>query len=263
MALDISQASDLFWTSWQQGMLIDEVASPLRPNTRAEGYAIQSLLEAHSATRLAGWKIAATSEAGQRHINVSGPLAGRILAERMFSHGATVSLAGNRMRVAEPEFVFVVGKTIDPRSKPYEVSEIMSHVADLRLGIEVPDSRFVSFTTVGEALLIADNACAHEYVLGPVVTAPWRDEDLSKRKVVATVNGPTRRYEREGIGANVLSDPTVALTWLVNELSAYELSLHAGQFVTTGTCMVPLEVQPGDAVSVDYGNFGKIHCQFS
>ena len=34
----------------------------------------------HSAGNLFGWKIAATSEAGQKHINVDGPMAGRILA---------------------------------------------------------------------------------------------------------------------------------------------------------------------------------------
>jgi 2-keto-4-pentenoate hydratase len=262
MALDIDQASDLFWTSWQHGTLIREVPSELRPLTREEGYAIQERLESRSATGVAGWKIAATSQAGQRHINVSGPLAGRILAERILISGATVSLAGNQMSVAEPEFVFVIGETIRPRSRHFELPEAMSHVVDLRLGIEVPDSRFASFTTAGEALLIADNACAHEFVLGPIANGRWREADLSKHAVLATVNGSNRNYERGGVGANVLSDPRVALTWLVNELSAHGMTLHEGQFVTTGTCMVPLEVQPGDAVSIDFGDFGTLQCQF-
>ena len=263
MTVDIREASDLFWTAWQQRAVIDEVPAALRPRTRAEGYAIQAVLDLRSSARPAGWKIAATSAAGQRHINVGGPMAGRILTERIFDDGAVVSLAGVRMRVAEPEFVFVVGDTIAPRAQPYRREEVMSHVADLRLGIEVPDSRFASFTTVGEALLIADNACANDYVLGPVVNSPWRNANLAEHQVVATVKGLARSYSREGVGGNVLGDPIIALEWLVNELSSHGFTLYADQFVTTGTCMVPLEVEPGDAVSVDYGDFGRVRCEFA
>ena len=52
--------------------------------------------------------------------------------------------------------------------------------------------------------------------------------------------------------------PRVALTWLVNELTSRSISLTAGQFVSTGTCMVPVEVAPGDRVGADHGLFGKI-----
>ena len=45
-------------------------------------HAIQACLERRSAFPLFGWKIAATSLDGQRHIGVDGPLAGRLLAER-------------------------------------------------------------------------------------------------------------------------------------------------------------------------------------
>lgn len=54
----------------------------------------------------------------------------------------------------------------------------------------------------------------------------------------------------------------MALTWLVNELSALGIALEPGQFVSTGTCMVPLEVQPGDRVEVDYGILGRLGINF-
>ena len=60
-----------------------------RPQSRKEGYAIQAELE--KSGKLFGWKIAATSEAGQKHINVAGPMAGRILGrdlDRRWRHGA-------------------------------------------------------------------------------------------------------------------------------------------------------------------------------
>ena len=64
------------------------------------------------------------------------------------------------------------------------------------------------------------------------------------------------------IEQQVLGDPRLALTWLVNELSGLGIGLQAGQFVTTGTCMVPLELQEGDTVQADFGALGRIGMRF-
>jgi 2-keto-4-pentenoate hydratase len=227
---------------------------------------VQALLEARSSQPLAGWKIAATSVAGQQHINVGGPIAGRLLAERVHAAGVVLPLAGNRMRVAEPEFVFRMGRSLVPRFAAFAVDEVMAAVADLHLGIEVPDSRYANFVTAGEPQLIADNACAHEFILGPQAPSLWRGIDLSTHAVHATVEGSghsaPRSYTREGSGANVLGDPRVALTWLANELSSLGITLRQGQIVTTGTCMQPLELQAGDTVVADYGLLGGMQARF-
>ena len=34
--------------------------------------------------------------------------------------------------------------------------------------------------------------------------------------------------------------------------------VKAGQFVTTGTCIVPMAIAPGDRIEIDYGELGKI-----
>lgn len=107
----------------------------------------------------------------------------------------------------------------------------MAAVAALHLGIEVPDSRYRDFTAVGAPQLIADNACADQFVLGPTVTVPWRDHDLAAH----AVQGRTDRVTHDGCGANVLGDPRIALTWLANELSRHDIALSEGQIVTTGT----------------------------
>jgi 2-keto-4-pentenoate hydratase len=54
----------------------------------------------------------------------------------------------------------------------------------------------------------------------------------------------------------------VALAWLVNEVSRLGLALEPGQFISTGTCMVPLPVGPGDRVEVDYGVLGRLSLRF-
>src|SRR5436309_14589574 len=83
---------------WRAGTKLAGLDAPWRPNDRAEGYAIQRRIENYSSGRLFGWKIAATSEAGQRHINVDGPMAGRILPETLIPDGGTAKMAGNEMR---------------------------------------------------------------------------------------------------------------------------------------------------------------------
>ena len=254
--MDIDAAAEMLLNNWQATTRIDALPSSCRPASREDGYAIGARIAERSGHNVAGWKIAATSEAGQRHINVDGPLIGRILSHRLLNPGASVELGDNIMRVAEAEFAFGFSANLPPRGHDYTADEALAAVASLHLSIEVPDSRYNDFTKAGAAQLIADTACASWLVLGPPVAADWRRLDLSSHRVVAWRNG-----ERiaEGSGKAVLGDPRLALTWFVNEAARYCGGVRAGQFVTTGTCIVPLAIAPGDRVMIDYGALGAIN----
>jgi 2-keto-4-pentenoate hydratase len=136
----------------------------------------------------------------------------------------------------------------------------MEAVSGLHLAIEIPDSRYADYVTAGGPQLIADNACGHQFVLGPEAPSVWKSLDLASHRVVGQIG---TRLEREGLGSNVLGDPRIALTWLVNELSAIGVTLSAGKIVTTGTCLTPLEIQPADIVSMDFGLLGQVSCRFA
>jgi 2-keto-4-pentenoate hydratase len=255
----ITKAAERLHRHWQDGTVLDTLPPGERPETRAEGYAIQAGLARFSAHPLYGWKIAATSIAGQKHIGVDGPLAGRIFRERVFPSGAAVPFGANRMAVAEIEFAFRFGRDLAPAALPRSVDVVLDAVATLHPSIEVPDSRFADFVTAGGPQLIADNACAHLFVEGPAYAGDWRAinyVDFRPRGIVAG------RYEREGLGANVLGDPRLALTWLANELSGLGITLRAGEIVTTGTCLVPLEIRRGDHVTGDFGALGTVTVNF-
>lgn len=254
------EASDLLIRHWQEGTTLGALPRSLRPQTRAEGYLIQSCLEDISSEELAGWKIAATSLAGQKHIAVDGPLAGRLLREMVHPDGATLIFGDNHMRVAEAEFAFRMGRDLEPRAEAYSHKEVMDAVAALHVAIEVPDSRYTDFTLVGAAQLIADNACGHLLVLGPEAPPSWRDLDLALHRVTGRVG---THLQREGLGSNVLGDPRVALVWLANELSQHGMTLARDQIVTTGTCLVPLEIAPGDRVFADFGDLGEVSLQLA
>src|SRR5438128_4878124 len=234
----IAAASKTLHDHWRAGTKFSGLDEKLRPHDRIEAYAIQAGIEKYSSDSLFGWKIAATSEAGQKHINVGDPMAGRILAETVIPDGGTASMSGNQMRVAEPEFAFRMRVDLAARSTPYSVQQVLDAVDTLHPAIEIPDSRFADFLSAGEAQLIADNACAHQFVLGPATTADWRAMDLVEERPVITMRGETFT----GHGKNVLGDPRIALAWLVNELRQLGINLKAGRVVTTGTCHKPLPI---------------------
>lgn len=259
----IQDASDLLFSTWSNKARLDHLPAALRPTSREEAYSIQALLETRTDHPLFGWKIAATSTAGQAHIGVSGPLAGRILRERVFAPGATISLSGNLMSVAEVEFAFRMGRDLPPRDTPYTVDEVLDAVASLHPAIEIPDSRYADFVHAGECQLIADNACAHQFMLGDATGTDWRSLDLAAYQVRVSVRLDGVDEERIGMGSNVLGDPRVALTWIANELSALRVPLKAGQAITTGTCLTPIIVAPNDEVHADFGILGRISVRFS
>jgi 2-keto-4-pentenoate hydratase len=255
-----SAAAATLWQLWQDGQVARDLPADLKPVTEDDGYRIQAKLDQLSGHTRVGWKIAATSLAGQKHIAVDGPIVGRIFAARLLAPGATTSIATNRMRVVEPEFAFRFGADLEPRERPYTEDEALQAVSTLHLAFELPDSRFEPFAAAGGPSLIADNACAHELMLGPPVAFDWRTLDLARHAVSARINDRTRR---EGSGANVLGDPRRALTWFVNALSRRGQTIAAGEFVTTGTCMTPLDVVEGDTVSADFGVLGALQVHIS
>jgi 2-keto-4-pentenoate hydratase len=254
----INAAADLLWRQWTGATRIPELPPDIRPHTRADGYAIQSEMITLFQQPIVGFKIAATSIAGQKHIGVDGPLVGSLVANRVLPSGSAVSLAGTHMRVAEAEFAFRFAGDLAPRGRPYSVGEVLDAVGDLHPTIEIPDSRFDDFARVGAAQLIADDACACWLVVGGSVS-DWRGVDLVAHTVEGFLDGAP---VAKGTGANVLGDPRAALTWMVNERCTYRTGVRAGDLVTTGTCIVPVAIGPGQRFRADFGALGSLEVSF-
>jgi len=164
-------------------------------------------------------------------------------------------LGSNLMKVAEMEFAFRFGEDLPPRAQAYSQAEVLARVAALHPAIELPDSRYRHFERVGALQLIADNACAHYFVLGATAPDSWRDLDLAQYTVRGMKNGT---LAETGRGSNVLGDPRLALTWLANELSQFGYTLRKDQAVITGTCLKPIAIAVGDRVEGDFGQLGRV-----
>ena len=248
-------AARAIWEAWRGHTLIDGVPEACRPRTVAEGYAAQQALARLAGARPVGWKIAATGTAGQKHIGVDGPLAGRLWESKLHRSGATLAAGHLHMAVAEAEFAFRLGDDLPGGDGDYTVEAVMAAVAALHPAIEIPDSRFRDFTVVGAAQLVADNGCTEYCVLGPEAPPGWRAQDLAAHPVVLSIDGAEAA---RGAGANALGDPRLALTWLANDRVRHGEPLAAGDVVITGTCIVPAPIEPGQRLRADYGALGAV-----
>jgi 2-keto-4-pentenoate hydratase len=249
------KTAEFLLTLGKNGERCDHLPPELAPQSRSDAYAMQADYEKASAEPLRAWKIAATSVAGQKHIGVEGPLAGRYIAERVVASGGTVPFGNNYMKVAEVEFAFRLSDNLPPRGKPYTEAEVFAAVGSLHPAIEIPDSRYDHFERVGAPHLIADNACACWLAIGDAMPETWRAMDLAALAPVGRILG---KSETIGKGSNVLGSPRTAMTWLINELSKHNITARRGQFVSTGTCVVPMAIAAGDRIEGDFGDLGRI-----
>lgn len=260
LTADAEEAALILLDAWRSGGRINELPESCRPASRSDGYQVQAALMRQSGQPHIGWKIAATSAAGQSHIGVDGPLAGPLLEGRCFGEGKPVSMRDNLMGVVEAEFAFRLGRDLPARETPYTLDEVMQAVDAAYPAIEIPDSRFADFASVGTAQLVADCACASWFVLGEACPPAWRSTDLTRHAVAVHCNG---ELACEGSGANVLADPRIAMTWIANELCAHAQPLMEGEIVTTGTCITPLAAAKGDHVRADFGALGSVEVLLS
>ena len=253
----------MLWRNWLDATRISELPVDCRPLDRPDGYAVQRALSSLAGQPTVGWKIAATSLAGQAHIGVDGPIAGCLFADRVLNQDGgvlEVSLNGNHMRLAEAEFGFRLGRDLPKRDRAYEMDEVLDAVDALHPTIELPDTRYEAVGAVGAAQLIADAACAWLLIVGAAAPGAWRALDLARHTVAAFRNGGAAAT---GSGANVLGDPRIALVWLANELRVHGDGLRAGEIVTTGTCIAPVPLSPGDQFSADFGLVGVMEIRIA
>ena len=194
----------------------------------------------------------------QARFGVDAPFSGRIFSEFVGPSPLCVPPGRVNFFAIEPEFDFVLGRSLAPRAAPYTRDEIRQAVASVHPAIEVPDSRYADWLSKTAAELIADNAIAGLLCLGPAAPGGLAC-DLAAQPVAVAVNGKT---VAEGAGRNVLGDPWNALVWLANRLSARGATLEAGHIVTTGSATDIVRCRAGDAVAADFGPLGRVEVRF-
>jgi 2-keto-4-pentenoate hydratase len=251
----IERAAAEVWQAWTGHQVLDDLSPDARPADLAEGMAVQDALRP-LAGETYGWKLAATSPAGQAKFGLDAPQPGPLFSRFRHESGDVLPGEGMVLRVVEAEFAFVLGTGIEAGATR---EQVLDAVSALHLAVEVPETRFRTATPPGAARFAADAARSGRFVLGPDVPG-WRELDLSAQRTALAVNG---ERASGGSGAFVLGDPVDALLWLANALPQWGHELKAGDVVTSGTTTVPPTVAPGDRVRATFGDLGEVSFSFA
>ena len=111
----LQAASDFLWRLWSEGRRTDELPSELRPTTRAEGYAVQALVERQKPKTALRLEDRRDERRRPGAYQCRWTACRKAAAEKAFSSGAALPFGANHMRVAEAEFAFRMARDLPPR----------------------------------------------------------------------------------------------------------------------------------------------------
>ena len=206
----------------------------------------------------AGWKIAGTSAAGQRHIGADRPVVGRLYQRCLLESDAEVDARVLRMRSVEPEFAFRIGRDIEPGETEFLASDVLAGGRELPSGHRGARHPLLRFSGRRHPEPGRRRNVRRISGGGPPV-ADWCLEELRSVEVVVRRNGV---QVSAGSGEAVLGDPCGALVWLANELRSRGQMLRAGDIIATGAAAPPIEIDDGDSIEAEFGGRASLTVSF-
>lgn len=225
----------------------------------ADAYAVQRESAALAGLPRAGWKVATTSAAAQRLLDMPEPATAPMFEPLCYGSPAELAIFEGQSTSVESEFAFRFDRPLPRRAAAYSRAEVLAAVGSLFAAIEVVACRFEGgFAGLGGPRLIADMAAHLAWVRG-AETSDWRGRDLRSHPVVLSKNG---EVVAEGNGAQVLGDPLNVLEWTANHLSGLGDGIGAGEVISTGTCTGVVAVAPGDALIANFADLGAVEVRF-
>ncbi|MBW8766745.1 MAG: fumarylacetoacetate hydrolase family protein [Geodermatophilales bacterium] len=216
---------------------------------RAQQAFIQSKLDAGET--FVGYKLGLTSRNKQQAMGLDAPLYGRVTSGMISTYGDPVRLDRFIHPRVESEIAFLLARDIEA---PATVTSVLAATEVVFGAVDVLDSRYESFQfTLTD--VVADNASAGAFYLGPIARRPDELEDLRLIGCVVRVDGDVAMT---AAGAAVMGHPAASVAWLANQLAAEGEGLRAGQLIFSGGVTAPVPVVGGGTVTFEFDQLGTI-----
>lgn len=238
---------------------ITDLPPGLRPQTEAEGYGLQrmlnGLLTVAGLGAQAGHKIGCTTAVMQKFLNIANPCAGVVFEKCVLRGAARVPRSGFVKLGVECEICVELARDLAPAGAPVDRHAASDAIGAVMAAIELVDERYKNFRTLGVPTLIADDFFDSGCVLGEPVR-DWRRLDLARISGVTYINGAE---SGRGVGSLVMGHPLEALAWLANARARFGLEpLKAGEFVLLGSVVETKWLEAGDQVRVVLEQLGEV-----
>ena len=212
------------------------------------------LQRVQAGARLIGWKVGFGAAPAKEKSRIERPLVGFLLDQALLPTGASVSLTGWQMPVAEPEIALHIGRDI-----PSEADDAMARaaVSALAPAIEVAD---VDCPMDDVEAILAGDIFQRHVVIGP----------FDSSRAGARLDGLSAHVSRSGRALDLPADleaNTGALIPIVRHVAAMAAQfgdgLRAGQFVIAGSIVPPLFVAAGETVAFELIPTGAVSVAFT
>lgn len=222
---------------------------PVETAYAAQKAFVQSKLDAGET--FVGWKLGLTSRNKQQAMGLDAPLYGRVTSGMLSTYGEPVRLDRFIHPRVECEIAFLLARDIEG---PATITSVLAATEVVFGAVDVLDSRYESFRfTLSD--VVADNASAGAFYLGPIARRPDELEDLRLLGAVVRVDG---EVAMTAAGAAVMGHPAASVAWLANQLAVEGETLRAGQIVFSGGVTAPVPVVAGRSVTFEFDGLGAI-----
>jgi 2-oxo-3-hexenedioate decarboxylase len=198
-----------------------------------------------------GAKLGLTSKVKQQAMNVDAPLSGVVTSGMLAPFGAPIELSELIHPRVEPEIAFVLARDV---AVPATVSSVLAATESVYGAIDVLDSRYEDFRFALPDV-IADNASAARFLVGPRSVTPGALEDLRLLGCVLREKGGVAAT---AAGAAVMGHPAASVAWLANQLAERGEVLKAGWTVFSGGLTAPIPLSAGSSVTAEFDGLGTV-----
>lgn len=252
----IDDCSARLWAAERERTRIEPL-SAAHPNLiEADAYAIAARTFERRGQRQIGYKLGYTSAAMRAQMNISQPNFGVLTADLLVPEGSGRVDSENLVHpLVEPEIALLVGR--DLAGPGHNRASVFAAVDAVMASLEVVDTRYrsYSFKAVDN---ISDNSSSARVVLGPP-RLPGSTGDLRLCGVLLTSGGEVLD---QGIGANALGDPLLALAWLAGFLAERGSIVPAGSIILTGGLTRAHAAPAGRSFVAEFAGLGPVTASF-
>ncbi len=254
MSISAKEIADILITSERERKGIAQISEehpdiPVETAYEAQKAFVQSKLDAGET--FVGWKLGLTSRNKQQAMGLDAPLYGRVTSGMLLAIDEPVRLDRFIHPRVESEIAFLLARDVEG---PATITSVLAATEVVFGAVDVLDSRYESFQfTLSD--VVADNASAGGFYLGPIARRPDELGDLRLLGAVVRVDG---EVAMTATGAAVMGHPAASVAWLANQLAAEGEQLRAGQLVFSGGVTAPVPVKAGRSVTFEFDQLGAI-----
>ena len=229
-------------------------AVEFQPNTSAlvdQGMELQLRRfesELAAGTPRIGWKIGITTAAARKPHGLTAPVIGRLDGARAFPSAAAVPLAGSAKIRAEGEMALRMDRSLDAGATLEDARAAICGVS--------PAIEFINLNLAKDSIAtMLVHSIFHEAVIFGTELPP---SVLAQGENLWPVGRRNTKCVRTPEPAMIPTDLPALILLVARTLSRYGQRLEPGDRIISGSFIVPLVVEPGDQIEVDFGFLGKV-----